>query len=208
MSKRLNRSIALTGALFAVLYTAAEGKMPTTGENTPATTATPTAASPQPPHEMAALYPRIGTWNVVIRTEPGESAPKGGLDKGVMTMKKGPGGFSIVQDFWSRGSSGYTVGQSYAWWDAAAKAYKSVWCDNMQGCMEFVTVVTGNSWTVEFDSQANGKKVHTTIRATMSPDQNTIHEEAANSYDGGPARTETVSEYTRVKAHAVAANGR
>jgi hypothetical protein len=129
---------------------------------------------------------------------PNKSQPAGGIDKGVATIKKGPGGFSIVQDFWSRGAGGYTVGQSYTWWDDKAKAYKSVWCDNMQGCVEFTTAVDGNSWTVELDGEANGVKVHTTIRATMSADHNAIHEEVANSYNGSPAKTEAVSEYKRV----------
>ncbi|NII74868.1 hypothetical protein FHW84_003464 [Dyella sp. SG562] len=155
-------------------------------------------AGPQPPPEMAALYPRIGTWKVLMRTGPSESLPKGGVDNGVMVMKKGPGGFSIVQEFTSHGTSGDVVGQSYAWWDAKAKAYKSVWCDNMQGCVDFVTVVKGNSWTVELDGESNGKKVHTTIRATMSADHNRIEEEVANAYDGGPMHVETVSYYTRI----------
>ncbi len=68
----------------------------------------------------------------------------------------------------------------------------------MQGCTEFATVLKGSSWTVELDGEANGKKVHTTIRATMSDDHNTIHEEFLNSYDGGPAKRETVSVYKRV----------
>lgn len=157
-----------------------------------------TDAGPQPPPEMAALYPRIGTWKVEMRTAPSESLPKGGVDNGVMVMKKGPGGFSIVQEFSSHGVSGDVVGQSYAWWDAKAKAYKSVWCDNMQGCVDFTTAVAGNSWTVELDGVANGKKVHTTIHATISADHNRIHEEVANAYDGGSAKVETVSEYTRV----------
>lgn len=154
--------------------------------------------APQPPAEMAALYPRIGTWQVVMRTAPSESLPKGGVDNGVMVMKKGPGGFSIVQDFSSHGVSGDVVGQSYAWWDAKAKAYKSVWCDNMQGCVDFTTAIAGNSWTVELDGVANGKQVHTTIHATISADHKHIHEEVANAYDGGPAKVETVSEYTRI----------
>ena len=154
--------------------------------------------SAKPPAQMSLLYPRIGTWRVTIRTEPGKSSPEGGIDKGVMTIRKGPGGFSIVQDFWSRGSGGYTLGQSYTWWDGKANAYKSVWCDNMQGCVEFATAIEGNSWTVELDGEADGKKVHTTIHATMGADHNSIHEEVANSYDGGPASTETISEYKRV----------
>ncbi|MGO4703654.1 hypothetical protein [Dyella sp. 2RAB6] len=185
MLKRLRWSVALIGVLSMADGFAAE-------------------AGPQAPSEMAALYPRIGTWQVVMRSAPSASLPKGGIDKGVMVMKKGPGGFSIVQEFSSHGASGDVVGQSYAWWDAKAKAYKSVWCDNMQGCVDFTTTVTGNSWMVELNGEASGKKVHTTIRATMSADHNSIHEEVANAYDGGPARVETVSDYKRVVGHGAA----
>jgi hypothetical protein len=155
-------------------------------------------ASGGPKKEMNLLYPRIGTWHVTIRTEPSKDSPHGGVDKGTMTMTKGPGGFSVVQEFWSRGSSGNIKGQSYAWWDDASKTYKSVWCDNMQGCTEFVTVINGRSWTAEFHSEADGKKVHTVIQATMSADLNAIHEEVKSSYDGGLAKLESVSEYVRV----------
>lgn len=117
-----------------------------------------------------------------------------------MIMKKGPGGFSIVQDYWSHGSSGDIVGQSYAWWDPSAKAYKSVWCDNVQGCVEFITAIAGNSWKTELNSEANGEKVRTVINASMSADHNTIHEETMNSYDDGPYRNVTVSDYKRVTA--------
>lgn len=154
-------------------------------------------ASAQPAAQMSQLYPRIGTWQVTIHTQPSQGSPQGGIDKGVMTIKKGPGGFSIVQDFWSRGSGGYTVGQSYTWWDNNTKSYKSVWCDNMQGCTEFTTVIEGNSWTVQLDGMANGETVHTTIHATMSADHKAIHEEVSSAYNGGPAKLESVSEYKR-----------
>jgi hypothetical protein len=160
--------------------------------------ASPTAADTRVPPQMNLLYPRIGQWQATIRILPGPASPRGGLDEGIMTIKKGPGGFSIVQDFQSHGSSGPLVGQSYTWWDAASRSYRSVWCDNMQGCTEFTTVLHGNSWSVELDGMVDGKKVHTIIRATMSPDHDCIHEEFANAYDGGPPRTETVSEYRRI----------
>jgi hypothetical protein len=152
----------------------------------------------KPPTEMSKLYPRIGKWQVAIRSEPGEALPNGGLDRSVMTVRRGPGSFSIVQNFHSRGTSGDIVGQSYTWWDAQSKTYRSVWCDNMQGCTEFTTVINGNSWTVELNSEAHGKNLHTIIQATMSQDQNSIHEEFINSYDGGPAKRETVNEYKRI----------
>jgi hypothetical protein len=149
--------------------------------------------------EINLLYPRIGTWDVTIRTESAGNSLSKGLDRGVATIKKGPGGFSVVQEFWSRGTSGYVKGQSYTWWDDTARTYKSVWCDSMDGCTEFATAINGRSWTVELDSKADGKKVHTIIRATMSKNSSTIHEEVTSSSDRGPSRLESVSEYIRVR---------
>ena len=173
-------------------------KQPALGDQQSAQEGISASTKVEPKTEMNLLYPRIGTWHVTIRTEPAKSSLSKGLDKGVMTITKGPGGFSIVQEFWSRGTSGYVKGQSYTWWDDAARAYKSVWCDNTQGCTEFTTAISGRSWTVELDSKADGKKVHTVIRATRSENWGTIHEEVSSSYDGGPARLESVSEYVRV----------
>ena len=184
--------------LLASAGTAAKEAAPAApGTGTDAKIGSTTAGIRVPP-EMNKLYPRIGKWQATIRALPSPGSPQGGVDNGVMTIEKGPGGFSIVQDFQSHGASGHLVGQSTTWWDESTGSYKSVWCDNMQGCTEFTTVVEGNSWTVELDAVANGRKVHTTIRATMSPDHDCIHEEFANAYDGGPARTETVSEYRRM----------
>lgn len=193
----MEKSTALFCILSAMPFTALMAKDPAKADGKNSAVSVPAAT---PPHEMAALYPRIGKWNVAIRTLPGKSSPKGGLDHGVMIMKKGPGGFSVVQDYWSHGSSGDLVGQSYAWWDPGAKAYKSVWCDNAQGCVEFTTAITGNSWKTELDSEANGEKVSTVINASMSADHNTIHEETMNSYNGGPYQTVVVSDYNRVAA--------
>jgi hypothetical protein len=72
----------------------------------------------------------------------------------------------------------------------------------VQGCTQFTTVIAENSWVVELDGEANSRNIHTTIRASMSPYHNITHEEAANSYDGGPARTASASDYKRVTANA------
>src|SRR4051794_35222282 len=54
-------------------------------------------AKPSP--EAQKLYSMVGTWSATIKTEPGPRSPKGATDKGSMVVKKGPGGFSVVQDF-------------------------------------------------------------------------------------------------------------
>ena len=193
----MKKSIILNNALlFLLCLVFADTKADNSARKTKAPSPITTG---KPPAEMSLLYPRIGRWEVTIRTEPSEGLPRGGIDKGMMSIEKGPGGFSIIQNFHSQGASGDLLGQSYSWWDRATKAYKSVWCDNLQGCIEFTTTINGNSWTVELDGEVNAKKVHTTIRASMSGDHNTIQEEFLNSYDGGPAKKETTSIYRRVK---------
>lgn len=146
---------------------------------------------------MALLYPRIGRWSVTIRSEP-PAGSRGGIDIGTVNIERGPGGFSIVQTFHSKGASGEIRGQSYTWWDRPTRSYRSVWCDNQQGCVEFTTSIHGNRWTVELESRSNGRKVHTSIVATMSDDHNTIREETLNSYNDGPARREATSLYRRI----------
>ena len=194
--------------LFFVLWTATTGAIaggvrePVLSDQSSEQKGSAASANVGPKKEMSLLYPRIGTWHVTIRSEPAKDSLPKGLDKGVMTITKGPGGFSVVQEFWSRGTSGYVKGQSYTWWDDASKSYKSVWCDNMQGCTEFTTVINGRSWAAEIDGEADGKKVHTVIRATMSENLGVIHEEVSSSYDGGPARLESVSDYVRVSSGA------
>jgi hypothetical protein len=197
----MKRSSAVPCVLLLLVSasTAVKAAAPAPGSRADSAAGTASAAA-RVPVEMNKLYPRIGTWQVTIRTLPGHGSLQEGVDNGLMKIEKGPGGFSIVQDFRSHGSSGEVVGQSYTWWDERAGTYKSVWCDNMQGCTEFTTLVRGDSWTVELDGMAGSRNVHTTIRATMSPDHDCIHEEFANSYDGGPPTTETVSEYRRIIA--------
>jgi hypothetical protein len=193
------KTSAVDCVLIAVFSFIAINQASASTENTASANASPSAsAAPSP--EMAALYPRIGKWSVIIRTEPGKDSPKGGVDHGVMTMTKGPGGFSVVQDFRSRGFSGDVIGESYEWWDERTKVYKFVWCDNISGCVQMDSVLTGNTWTNEIDSVDHGQKVHTVIRADMSADHNSIHEEARSSYDGGPYQVQTVGDYKRISA--------
>ena len=54
-------------------------------------------------------------------------------------------------------------------------------------------------WTVEMQEvEMNGKKVHSTINGSMSDDNNSMHEEFMQSFDGSPA-TKTMSiDYKRV----------
>jgi hypothetical protein len=154
---------------------------------------------PKPGPEAQKLYSMVGTWSATIKTEPGPWMPKGGTDKGSMIVKKGPGGFSVVQDFKSNGSFGAFMGHGNIWWDKNAGHYGDLWCDSMAGCtMASTKMESDKKWSTDMNGEMNGKKVHTVINGTMSDDGNSMHEDFMQSFDGSPA-TKTMSiDYKRV----------
>jgi hypothetical protein len=164
----------------------------------------------KPAAEIQKMQSMIGTWSATIKTEPGPWLPKGGTDKGTMVVKKGPGGFSIVQDFKSNGAMGPFVGHGNIWWDKNANHYGDLWCDSMAGCTLASSKMEGDKkWTVDMPGEFQGKKVKTTINGSMSDDGNSMHEDFMQSIDGSPA-TKTMSiDYKRVgKAMAAKPTGK
>ncbi len=163
--------------------------------------AAPTGAPqmPKPGPEAEHLYGMVGTWSATIKTEPGPWMPKGGTDKGSMTVTKSPGGFGVEQNFKSNGSFGPFTGHGTLWWDKSAGSYKDLWCDSMAGCTVSTSKMHGDKkWTVDMNGEMNGKKVKTTINGTMSDDGNSMHEEFMQSFDGSPAAKTMSIDYKRV----------
>jgi len=154
---------------------------------------------PKPPAEIQKMMPMVGTWSATIKTEPGPWLPKGGTDKGSMVVKKGPGGFSVVQDFKSNGAMGPFVGHGNIWWDKDANHYKNLWCDSMAGCTLATSKMDGDKkWTMDMPGEYQGKKMATTINGSMSDDGNSMHEEFMQSLDGAPATKTMTIDYKRV----------
>src|SRR5262245_59537894 len=86
--------------------------------------------SPKPAPEMERLIKMwVGRWTTVELFEPSEEMPKGKQDKGVETMRPGPGGLSLIGDYESHGAH---FGHLVVTWIPAEKVYKSYWTDLMQ----------------------------------------------------------------------------
>src|SRR4051812_12939771 len=74
-----------------------------------------------------------GNWTLDEKFDPMPGVPgmdKGGVGKGKETIKRGPGGHSLVQELNSSSSMGPFQGHGVTWWDARVNAYRSVWCDS------------------------------------------------------------------------------
>ncbi len=86
---------------------------------------------PKPSPEMVKMTKLFaGKWNTDIKVE---ATPFGPADKGtgVETIRKGPGGFSLINDSTAKfEKAGPFTGHGIVYYDSAAKAYNGTWCDS------------------------------------------------------------------------------
>lgn len=71
----------------------------------------------------------LGSWAVRESHEASDMGPAGS-SAGTALFRKGPGGFSIIENLRTTGSQGRFEGLGITWWDARQQAYKTVWCDS------------------------------------------------------------------------------
>jgi len=86
--------------------------------------------SPKPAPEMERLIKMwAGRWSTVEQFEPSDEMPQGKQDKGVETMRPGPGGLSLIGDYESHGAF---FGHLVVTWIPQERIYKSFWLDRTQ----------------------------------------------------------------------------
>lgn len=97
-------------------------------------TATQAANSsmPKPSPEMVkAAESLAGTFKVSGKIQDENWAPGGDSGNGTETVKKGPGGFTLISDArMSFAKLGPMTGHGVMWWDDGRKAYQALWCDS------------------------------------------------------------------------------
>lgn len=80
----------------------------------------------------------IGTWKTEEKFEPNQFLKEGATGAGMFTIRKGPGGNSIVLNYTSRSSAGPYSSTRIIYWDVVAGVYRAFYCDTLQptGCGE------------------------------------------------------------------------
>ncbi len=93
------------------------------------------AMKPAPEMErLQKLY--LGTWDYTETYSKTPSNPQGGSGTGVYTSELGPGGYSVVNRFHSKGTAGDFEGLLVMTWDPKESAYKSyVFGGDFPGCL-------------------------------------------------------------------------
>jgi hypothetical protein len=94
-------------------------------------------ASDAPSSEMQRLTQKvIGTWSLRLKVAPSKEMPNGGGGQGTEVWKPGPGGYSLIETYESKGDEGEIIGLGILWPDDKRSGYQVLWCDNQDatGC--------------------------------------------------------------------------
>jgi hypothetical protein len=139
---------------------------------------------PKPGKEMTDHKWMIGKWNVSETHEKSPWNPNGGTGKGVMTVVEGPGGFSHIVSYESKGPMGAYSGRGRMAWNDSSKVYQSTWADNATpGMMMSTCVAEGKDLVCKGDAEFQGQKFQTRTRA-MDPKPSGWTEVFEHSTDG------------------------
>ena len=129
-------------------------------------TLSPSIAQQQasPPPEMQKLLSAMsGTWACHFDYAPSERRPNGGTAEGKVVFRSGPGGRSMIEVETAKEASGETSGMSVTWWDAQARGYRAIWCDDKMpgGCtvMSRLANWEGKDFVLGDEFTRDGKKL-------------------------------------------------
>ncbi|HXN22446.1 MAG TPA: DUF1579 family protein [Candidatus Dormibacteraeota bacterium] len=151
-----------------------------------------------------------GMWSTSEKIEASEFMPQGGTGSGTDSMKAGPGGNSLVNDYRSRGSMGSFAGHGIIFWDAKRQAFSSVWCDSMSpnGCESGMSGKwEGDDLVFNSETEMMGKKVQSKqVYTDIKPASFTFYIDS--STDGGPIKRAMTIKYTKKSANSGAGAAR
>ena len=138
-----------------------------TDQKPPVTPAKETAADPateaKPGPQIERLLKALeGTWSIKEKLAPDAATPGGATGEGKIVWRRGPGGFSVIEDYQSKQGSREVIGLAVFWWDDTAQGYRTIWCDstNPGGCINFKNLAhwTDGQLVLVEDYEIKGKK--------------------------------------------------
>jgi hypothetical protein len=94
--------------------------------------------APQVPEVQRVFDVLAGQWKTTERFEANQFLKNGATGSGSFSIRKGPGGNSIVLDYTSQSSMGRYSSERIIYWDRREGNYRAFYCDSLQpaGCGE------------------------------------------------------------------------
>jgi hypothetical protein len=149
-----------------------------------------------PSPEMQKFQWMVGSWSVAETHEKSPWSP-GGPGKGTSVVTLGPGGHSLYFDYKSSGPMGTYAGRGLTAWDPNARAFRSVWTDNITpGVVLSECHEQGSDLVCSGDTVMNGQKITMRSRA-INPKPSGWTEVMETSGDGQNFQKMMTLEYRK-----------
>jgi hypothetical protein len=147
----------------------------------------PAMHAPQPGPEMVRLQKfYLGTWDYTETYPKGGFAPEGGVNSGVYKSELGPGGFSLINHFHSKGPVGDFEGLLIMTWDAQEKAYKSyIFGNDFPGAVVETGIFEGDTLVFRGDMTVRETKI-SMRNSTRIGDDGKLNTEEFMAMGGAP----------------------
>ncbi len=78
----------------------------------------------------------LGTWLLALKYEPSPDLPNGATGQGTEVWWAGPGGYSVIEEYYQNDANEPVEEFSPAWWDEQAGGQRFLYCSNtvLEGC--------------------------------------------------------------------------
>lgn len=195
------------GVLLILFFTglsSAQNAAAQAGEKTPESQQPAAEKSrPKPSAQITRLLQSMeGTWLIKDELAPDKNFPKGKTGIGTIVWRRGPGGFSVIEEFRSQQGDEEVTGLGEFWWVDTANGYHTIWCDstNPGGCIDFKNSARweGSKLVLEEDYEINQKKF--TFREEFSDfTATTFTQTLYGGPVGGPLKVDEIIHATRTR---------
>ena len=164
-------------------------------------------SAPQPSAEIQSLTKALtGEWSLSVTFEPSTSAPNGVTKTGEETWRRGPGGFTLLEEEHLRMPDGDLFLLGVLWWNTATKSLHGMECQNLlpytcdvKGAQNDITMNwDGKQFVIdEMETSKSGKKsVWHEVWSEITP--NSFTQTGEYGEPGGPRKRLFTIHATRV----------
>jgi hypothetical protein len=136
----------------------------------------------------------VGRW-AVKETFEVSASKRGKIREGTATFRAGPG-FSLIEDYQSKGSAGELHFLALLWWDPKAQVYLLLTCANNNGCeLRGTARWEGTNLVNTWEEETGGKKIsYKDSFMEISPSSFTL---VSEGLDNGTAVWHVTTKYAR-----------
>lgn len=164
---------------------------------------TPAASEESPIEKLGRMI--VGTWTIDATSEPREAGSKAGKDVGESVIRFGPGNLALIEDYRTHGDQGTRVSLGIFWWDAKAKGYRTMFCEDRDpnGCSVYEGLGNweGADWVSQSEFETKDKKKVKVKEVLTATSPSSFIARFYRSENDGPMKLDWTVKHSKTGVH-------